>query len=287
MKRFLALFLTSVVLSGTCVFGADTARFVYNGKEVSVSSSAIFKEGYTYLPAAPLFKALGYHVIEKTSNNSVTAEVRGKSGYVSVFLGKQTGRMNGQDIHLGKAPFAENGVMYVSSALVEEQLGVKVVYDSTKNTVYINSVGEGKITSTVSKAPAAKKSASTPASTKSSAKSAGEYTLYPDCKYVPDFAALTGCEKTVLSGILPFSTATGNKHYVKMDDYGRILGMEYSYGDADKDDAIKYVNALESLKFEIVSSSYGIYVFKKGDETVRLSQRSLGSGYVVTVLYGQ
>lgn len=223
MKRFLALLLTSVTLCTTCAFGADTTRFVCNGKEAAVSAAAIFKDGYTYLPVAQVCKALGYHVIEKSSNNSVTAEVRGKSGYFSVFLGKQTGRMNGQNIHLAKAPFSENGIVYVSSKLVEEQLGVKVNYDSSKNTIYINSAGEGKITSTVGKV-AVKSTVST--SNKISTGSSTSSTKTAPTNTSLSFTAVTGIKA---SGTTPYGTEYVNVSESKLTTYiNKLISNGYT-----------------------------------------------------------
>lgn len=223
MKRFLALLLTSVTLCTTCAFGADTTRFVCNGKEAAVAAAAIFKDGYTYLPVAQVCKALGYHVIEKTSNNSVTAEVRGKSGYFSVFLGKQTGRMNGQNIHLGKAPFSENGIVYVSSALIEEQLGVKVNYDSSKNTIYINSAGEGKIRSTVGKV-AVKSTVST--SNKISTGSSTSSTKTAPTNTSLSFTAVTGIKA---SGTTPYGTEYVNVSESKLTTYiNKLISNGYT-----------------------------------------------------------
>lgn len=264
MKRFLALLLTSVTLCTTCAFGADTTRFVCNGKEAAVSAAAIFKDGYTYLPVAQVCKALGYHVIEKSSNNSVTAEVRGKSGYFSVFLGKQTGRMNGQNIHLAKAPFSENGIVYVSSKLVEEQLGVKVNYDSSKNTIYINSAGEGKITSTVGKAPVAKTNTSVKSTTLSS-----NYKKYQNATYTPDFTAVTGITCTIQDK------------------------NQYHYDNATQSDMNKYINCLESNGFKYVTESSGSIVvkrrviYKKGNEYVAVSNGSINNMKGSSYLTGQ
>ena len=113
MKRFLAVLLASTTLLSTSVFAGDM-RYVCNNDEAEVTADAIFKDGVVYLPVAQVCKVLGYKVIEKDSNNSVTAEVKTKPGYFSVFLGKSKGRMNGQDIRLSKTPFKENGVICVA-----------------------------------------------------------------------------------------------------------------------------------------------------------------------------
>ena len=242
MKRFLALCLVSVTLFSTCAFGADATRFVCNGKEAAITATAIFRDGYTYLPVAQVCKALGYHVIEKSSNNSVTAEVRGESGYFSVFLGKPSGRMNGQDIELGKAPFSENGVIYVSLALIEEQLGVKVNYDSSKNTVYINSAGEGKITSTVGQAPVAAPSPSTgnSSSTANTSSSSSGYRTYSQSRHVLDFTSVTGI--------------AGTKDEMRVNTY--------HYPNVSESSLKKYCDALKAAGFtegkSAVKTGYGM-----------------------------
>jgi hypothetical protein len=247
MKRFLALLMVSTTLLGTCVFGAETTRYVYNGTETSAATTAIFKDGYTYLPIAQVGKALGYYVVEKAENNSVTVMPKGKAGYVSVFLGKQTGRMNGQNITLGKAPFSEDGVIYVSSKFIEEQLGVNVGYDSSKNTMYINSAGEGKITSTVSKVPVA--TASNPTASTSSAKTS------------------TTVASTSSGSIATFTDITGVK-------VASTSNGVYTYNTGSLSDIDKYASYLEQNGFQLksINGDFNITrIYQKGSKTVTIA----------------
>lgn len=216
MKRFIAVTLSVLTILSSTTFAADSTRFVYNGKEASISAAAIFKDGYTYLPAKQVFEAAGMKVIEKSSNNSLTAEAKGKSGYVSVWVGKTSGRMNGTNIHLGKAPFKENGVTYVSSKFIEEQLGVKVSYQQDKNTIYINSVGEGKITSTAY----LNKNKSANKSTK---KSAGKTVSNTG---TTDFTAVTGIKP---SGQTLFGVEYSNVSKADLDKYiAKLISCGYT-----------------------------------------------------------
>jgi hypothetical protein len=304
MKRFLALLLVSTTLLSTCAFGAETTRYVCNGAETTVASTAVFKDGYTYLPIAQVGKALGYYVVEKSENNSVTVMPRGKAGYVSVFLGKQTGRMNGQNITLGKAPFSDNGVIYVSSKLIEEQLGVKVGYDSSKNTVYITASGEGKITSTVGKAPVATASKSTAStSTANTTATSSGAKIYSGFKYTPDFAAVTGCNPTVDSTTAYLGVSTwgrdassvykeiGSKNVhtvLTSSKTNRPVGMQFDYTDAKSSDVTKYISALKSAGFTVADAGNGMTKFEKnGEKGVIAPMNGLADskGYAVEVYY--
>ena len=195
MKRFLAVFLATTTLLSTSVFADGGMRYVYNNDEVEVTAEAIFKDGIVYLPVASVCKALGYKVIEKDTNNSVTAEVKTKPGYFSVFLGKSKGRMNGMDIGLAKAPFKGKDVIYVTAGLIEDQLGVSVKYDSAKNTIYIDNKGEGKITSTVGQASAIKSATEKSGSSNSSGSSGSivNGATYPGTN-IPTFTSVTGVQ---------------------------------------------------------------------------------------------
>lgn len=290
MKRFLAVLITSIMtFSATTAFAANQTRFVYNGKEVSASAGAIFKNGYTFLPAKDIFKMAGLHIIEKASNKSITAEVYKKPGYVSIFENKKTARMNGQNINLAIAPFKENGATYVSSKFIEEQLGVKVAYDKAKNTIYVNSNGEGKITSTVKKATT--KSSSTQKGTTTTTTTANsKYSLYEKCKYIPDFASVLNIEKAVPdAGVLNLSgTISGNHSYYRGEN-----GRAYEYNDVTIENVQKYVEVLKNLGFKLEGSivantgfgKEGVY-FSKGSEKGHIYFREQyvqsGSSYIHT-----
>ena len=263
MKRFLAVLLASTTLLSTSVFAGDM-RYVCNNDEAEVTADAIFKDGIVYLPVAQVCKALGYKVIEKESNNSVTAEVKTKPGYFSVFLGKSKGRMNGQDIRLAKAPFKENDVIYVTAGLIEDQLGVSVKYDSSKNTIYIDSNGEGKITSTVGQVPAAKSTTTSSASSSSGSSSATSNT---GAKYsgttVPTFDSVTGI------------SASSNTNGV----------ARYNAPNAGAADT--YCNYLLSHGFSAVKDSNGyLKYFSDGSCYVSYDVMSFGGGLTSSSYFG-
>ena len=258
MKRFLAVLLASTTLLSTSVFAGDM-RYVCNNDEAEVTADAIFKDGIVYLPVAQVCKALGYKVIEKESNNSVTAEVKTKPGYFSVFLGKSKGRMNGMDIKLSKTPFKENDVIYVTAGLIEEQLGVSVKYDSSKNTIYIDSNGEGKITSTVGQAPVAKPAATSSSSSSGNTSASSNYTTYSENKNIPDFASVTGKSGTNTSRNL------------------------YVYDNVSQNDVDKYCNTLTAAGFKLVSSKRD----KTPDGAMTLSAKQFnrnGSSVIVSTV---
>ncbi len=262
MKRLIALFMFVLMLLGSIpAFGATNTRMVYNNKEVSTYVGVIFRDGYTFLPAAFTFKAAGMKVTENTSNNSLTAESTTKSGYVSIWVNSKKGVMNGQTIQLGIAPFRENGVIYVSSKFIEEQCGVKVSYDSSKNTIYINSTGEGKITSTVGQA----KSSTTAASSYSTSSKG----VYANTYYIPDFGAVTGCK----------ATATGRAN-------------SYNYNSSNAAALNKYKTALANAGFSLYASQgnnlvavsvYHRIIPSKGSEIVYIT--SMSNGSYVTISY--
>lgn len=152
MKKFIALTLAASLFLSCNIFASETSRFVLDRVPQDAGTSFVIKNGGIYLPAAQIFNYLKYHVIEKTENHSVTAEVWHAPGYLSVFAGKFWARMNGQDIELGGAPFYDvDGKLYVSARLIEEQFGVTVHTDVLGKTVYIDNVGVGKIISTAPK----------------------------------------------------------------------------------------------------------------------------------------
>lgn len=288
MKRFAAVTLSVLTILSSTAFAADSTRFVYNGNETNISADAIFRDGYTYLPAAQVFSAAGMKVIEKTSNNSLTAEAKGKPGYVSVWIGKTKGRMNGTDIQLGKAPFVENGVTYVSSKFIEEQLGVKVNYDASKNTIYINTAGEGKITSTAGKYTA--KSSSSGSSSASGSKAAsststGSYKIYSGFDYVPDFSSITGAEEPI-DGDKAIFGLNGNNSYSRIVRGNNIVGMKYEYYNVSTDDFNKYVSALKNAGFSVQGSGSN-YSFSKGGEegSVNIHTTLIGGMCVQIIAY--
>lgn len=261
MKRFLAVLLASTTLLSTSVFAGDM-RYVCNNDEAEVTADAIFKDGTVYLPVAQICRALGYKVIEKESNHSVTAEVRTKPGYFSVFLGKSRGRMNGMNITLSKTPFKENDVIYVYAGLIEDQLGVSVKYDSSKNTIYIDNTGEGKITSTVGQAPVAKPAAAKASSaggSSSGSKSAGSSSVYPGTS-VPSFAAV--------SGLSP----------VKSDNNTYIYEYSNNSGSGWDSWADNYYALLANNGFSIVQTGQNTRVYSNGKNTVTVVSNAYMSG---------
>ncbi|MBR6401619.1 MAG: hypothetical protein IKS17_10445 [Firmicutes bacterium] len=283
MKRFLAVFLASTTLFSVTAFAENEMRYVCNNDEADIKAEAIFKDGIVYLPVAQVCRALDYKVIEKESNNSVTAEVKTKPGYFSVFLGKSKGRMNGMDIGLAKTPFKENEVIYVTAGLIEEQLGVSVKYDSSKNTIYIDNTGEGRITSTVGQAPVAKPTASSSNSGNKSSNSnsqSGSYKNYPNTS-IPDFASVTGCKFADMDSDRDIlgSTINSNNYARVFDKNSNIVGMKYNYHDAGSDDISKYTQTLKNLGFSVNGN-----VYSKNGATVEIQQLNGFSGSSVCVV---
>lgn len=264
MKRFIAVTLSVLTMLSTIpAYAGNSTRYVYNGKETSVSASVVIKDGYRYLPAAQIFEACGMKVIKKTSNNSITAEAKGKPGYVSIFVGKTTGRMNGTNIHLAKAPFEENGVVYVSSKFIEGQLGVKVSYDQSKGTVYLDQAGEGKITSTAYLNNKAKNntSKSTSSSNKSTSTAVNSSI---------DFGAITG------------RTCTSHSN------------NKYVYEGATSADVRKYINTLVGNGYTYTHRGGGqlfvasdIYELTKGSSKITLVETGSYSGSSSSYITGQ
>lgn len=271
MKRFIAVTLSVLTMLSTIpAYAGNSTRYVYNGKETSVSASVIIKDGYRYLPAAQIFEACGMKVIKKTSNNSITAEAKGKPGYVSIFVGKTTGRMNGTNIHLAKAPFEENGVVYVSSKFIEEQLGVKVSYDQSKGTVYLDQAGEGKITSTAYLNNKAKNNTSKNTSNSSAKSSGSNYSS----SNIPDFTAVTGIKSSGSNAI--YGTEYSNVSKANIDKYvAKLLANGYShavtgpiqgdiFGYVEFSRYVRIVNAKTSIvsinKKKAVNSKYTIAI---------------------------
>lgn len=242
MKKFLSVLMASIMtFSATQVFAADKTRFVYNGKEVSTSAGVVFKDGYTFLPVKDMFKITGCHVIEKASNKSITAEVYGKPGYVSVFENKRNARMNGRNITLGKAPFKQDGAIYVSSSFIEEQLGVKVAYDKGKNTIYIDSNGEGKITSTALKTSVSSK---TPASTVSKTPAS------TTSKAPVSTAASNGSSN--INGDTLFEIVTGIKAY-------KTEGINDYYQNVTMENVNRFTESLEKIGYIKTEEAYNGY----------------------------
>lgn len=286
MKRFIAVTLSVLTILSSTAFAADSTRFVYNGKEVSIAATAIFKDGYTYLPAKQVFEAAGMRVIEKSSNNSLTAEAKGKPGYVSVWIGKTSGRMNGTNIQLGKAPFVENGATYVSSKFIEEQLGVKVSYDSSKNTIYINSVGEGKITSTVGKYTTTAKTSTSAGSTSGSGSttsaSTSSYKVYSGFKYIPDFASVTGVKAPINGDGL--GSIIGNNVYTSIIKGNSIAGIKYEYYDVDANDFNAYISALKNAGFTVNGSGTSYSFEKNGEKGSIGADTSMFTGNFIRIM---
>jgi hypothetical protein len=285
MKKFLALALATVtILGSTCVYAADGegTRYVFNGEETSVNTEAIIKNDVLFLPAEDVFKLSQNKVIVKTTNNSLTVEALGKPGYVSVWVGRTKGRENGENITVSIAPFKEDNVIYVPVKFVEEQMGAKISYDTDKNTIYIDSEGEGLITSTY-KVPTVKSS-----SKGGSSSSASTGSTYKRCNYVPNFATVVGItDNTSLDvGLISFGfDQHESKRYPQYNSANQYVGMEYSYADVDSADekVQQYINKLESLGFEKTGLYAGTY--KKGGEYVRVSNDSIINGVTVQVLY--
>ncbi len=271
MKKFIALSMSVLMLLGSMpAFAAENTRMVYNNNEVSIDGDVIIKDGYTFLPAASTFKAAGMRVIEKSSNDSLTAEARNQPGYVSVWVNSKKGRMNGQNIQLGIAPFRENGVTYVSSKFIEEQCGVKVSYDSSKNTIYINSSGEGKITSTVGQVTTqtTSKTSTTSNSSSSSTKASTGTSVYSGFKYLPNFASVANV-KAPIDGDTAILGLGNNNVYTRIFANGNIVGYKYEYYDATENDYNNYITALKNAGFTLKAVTVlnvSGYSFSKGSE---------------------
>ncbi len=229
MKKLLSLLLSAVIISAsvTAVSAADKTRYVFNGNEANISSDAIFKDGKIFVPAAEVFKLTKVKVIEKSSNNSITIEALGKPGYVSSWINTKKVILNGQSGSISAAPFKQNGVTYVPSDFVEEQIGVKISYDSSKKSIYIDSVKEGKITSTAKAANAPASTAKTSTGekmvTKSQLEAAGKGPDSVNWRYQEDYLA----NKPIPESALIYKPKTAPKPKTSTNSSNQaILGKE-------------------------------------------------------------
>lgn len=229
MKRFVSLFLAAVtVLGSTYVYAGDNIRFVYNEEEAAVQHDAVNKNSKWFIPLDAV-KLANVKIIEKSSNNSITIEALGKPGYASAWIGKTKGRINSQNITLSAAPFEENGVVYLPKDFIEDCLGMKIAYDESKKTVYIDTVKEGSITATAYLNNAPKQTTNSYTATPSNS----NYINYPNTD-IPNFASVTGTT-------LYMETA---------DSHGKV----YIYSNASQSSLDKYKSALESKGFKAVGN---------------------------------
>jgi len=219
MKKFLAVLMSSIMLIGSSnVMAAPNTRYVLNKQEVSIGADFLVQNGAIYLPAIDTFKACGYNV--KATSTSITVTAIGKPGYVSIWPGKKTAVLNGQNITLGTAPFFKNGVCYVSSKFIEEQTGVKISYVASAKTLYLDFKNAPKITSTVSKAPA---------STSSSKSTYSNFSEVPGLKILISDENTTIYENATKQHFEIFDTIIRNQGYIRISNYDSDEGIGYAY----------------------------------------------------------
>jgi len=124
MRRIVVLLLLSACLLGSQAVDASSLS----------GSTAILKEGRTFVPLRAVFEWMGAEVDYHARKITAT---RG-SDTVKLTIGSREASVNGRSIRIGKAPFVSGGRTYVPLRFVAESLGAEVAYDASSQTVRLS-----------------------------------------------------------------------------------------------------------------------------------------------------
>lgn len=144
MKKLLSLLLSVVMIFSALSVLASSDISVdisvtLNGKELSLSHQPLLRGGDIFLPLRDISAVLGYDT--EWDNESRSAVMTSQSDKAEVFIGECEVKKNGISSTVGKAPFIENDITYVSADSLFI-LGASAVCDGDSVALTVDPLGD-------------------------------------------------------------------------------------------------------------------------------------------------
>ncbi|MBU5677769.1 copper amine oxidase N-terminal domain-containing protein [Alkaliphilus sp. MSJ-5] len=140
-KKQFFLILTSIfmvmTLSSLTVFANSSIKVSVDNKILSFDSEPFIESGTTLVPMRKIFEALDADVTWVSKTQQIVA-THGNN-YIVLTIGSTVAEKNGTNVNLLVAPKIVNGSTFVPVRFIAEALNADVVWDSTSQTVIINS----------------------------------------------------------------------------------------------------------------------------------------------------
>jgi hypothetical protein len=150
MKKLLSIVaLLCLVLSVPVVARADNPTQVFlNGNKVNSEVNAQIINGTTFVPLRAIAEALGFKVMWNNDQRKVTLEQADK--VIEFIIGDPIVNVNGNMFTLETAPYIFGGSSMLPVRFLSEQLGLKVDWEPSSSSVYLNDKTVSKIASLTS-----------------------------------------------------------------------------------------------------------------------------------------
>ncbi|OOO00139.1 MAG: hypothetical protein ATN35_08785 [Epulopiscium sp. Nele67-Bin004] len=136
MKRKLVATLLAMMLVSQPILASST-NIMINGEVISLPVSAVRQDGTTLIPVRAVAENLGCEV--NWIGETKTVEIIKDNTVIILKIGSKTATVNGSQKTLDIAPFLDNGTTFLPVSVLAEALNLPLLWDSTTNTVLINS----------------------------------------------------------------------------------------------------------------------------------------------------
>lgn len=131
----------NMAVRNTIVMWIGKKTFIRNGSNDTLTAEPMIIGGSTYVPMRDLGKALGCNVDWDSTAKKATYTYEdvcsGTKIVLEAFIGKQIGKLNGQNFDFGKAPQIVGGKTLVPLRAISQGLGAKVDYDGSAKMITI------------------------------------------------------------------------------------------------------------------------------------------------------
>jgi hypothetical protein len=138
MKKLLTIIvlISFILLVPGGTSAANPIQIIMNGTQIDSSIPPQIINGRTYVPLRAIAEGLGSKVNWDTEQMKVTVEKADK--LIEFTIGNPEVTVNSKKATIDTAPYIVKGSSMLPIRFISEQFGLKVTWDSTTNTVYLN-----------------------------------------------------------------------------------------------------------------------------------------------------
>lgn len=114
---------------------ASNVRFLINGEPLHPAVTPVFRQNSLYLALTDLSVALGTTIHWDGADGAAIISVEGRS--LELRPSARQARLNGEELQLGRTPFAQGEVLLVPLRIVAESLGFRVGWDPLNRIAFV------------------------------------------------------------------------------------------------------------------------------------------------------
>ena len=137
MKKLLSfvILISFVLVFSNSTSAANPIQIIMNNIKITASIPPQIIKGRTYVPLRAIAEGLGAKV--NWNNELQQATVEKADNLIAFTIGNPEVTLNGKQVTIETAPYMVSGSSMLPLRFISEQLGLKVTWDSSLNTIYL------------------------------------------------------------------------------------------------------------------------------------------------------